>query len=144
MASNEEHELAEYSKRKNSLPKDDDLDETEEVQPASYYLALKIHWGLPRIVELTVFYNLAVLGWICLIAAAAVGSYRHTRSHAFIATMTAAMALHWAAWIQTAFAMVQRASWRREETLPERVQFLFFAIRLQRLMIVRYHILFTD
>lgn len=136
MAPSEEHELREYNgKAQEPLDVDDQLDD-EPRKHAEDYLSIKTHWGLSRILEMILFYNLAILGWLCLIAAAAIASYKHTYSHGFIATFTAAMVFHWAAWCQTAFAMVQRASWTREETLVERTQFLFLAIRLQRLMIV--------
>lgn len=137
MVEPEEHELAGYQ-RKSRSPSYEGFKRLEEPpsKHAEHYLAVKQHWGLPRLGELIIFYNLAVLGWLCLIAAAVIGSYKHTRSPPFIATITAAWVFHWAAWCQTVFSMLQRASWRREETLVERVQFLFFAIRLQRLMIV--------
>lgn len=105
-------------------------------QNASTYLKQKLHWGLPRPLEVALFYTLAILAWMSQIAAAVLGSYRHTRSLPFAVTVSVFCVLHWAAWCQTAFAMMQRASWRREETIGERVQFLFFAVRLQRLMLV--------
>lgn len=146
MAAPEEHEMAEYEDIKPLDPPKADEDIDDESKHAEHFLRIKSHWGLPRLAETVVFYTLAILGWMCLIAAAALGSYRRTSSHSFISTASAGLFLHWAAWAQTAFAMFQRASWRREETLVERVQFLFFAIRLQRLMIVRpfMHALLCD
>ncbi|KAH9820411.1 hypothetical protein Tdes44962_MAKER10326, partial [Teratosphaeria destructans] len=45
------------------------------------------------------------------------------------------MALHWAAWLQTAIGMLRRASWVREEAdLVARREFLSLAVRLNRLM----------
>jgi hypothetical protein len=75
--------------------------------------------------------------WGLEIAAAVVGAYMRSDSPAFIGCITAFFALHWAAWLQTTFAMMQRSSWRRdEEAVEERVQFLWFAVRLQRMMLV--------
>ncbi|QIW98920.1 hypothetical protein AMS68_004438 [Peltaster fructicola] len=137
MAIQEEHELDEYQDGDQQFPPPQEReDDDSKDQHASYYLNIKAHWGLPRLVETIIFYNFAILGWGCLIAAAAIAPYLRTNSVPFIVTITLGFVFHWSAWFQTAFAMFQRASWRREETLVERVQFLFFAIRLQRLMIV--------
>lgn len=135
MSAAEEHELADAKDKRRLTDPEDNPDEDEYLH-ANQYLGLKTHWGLSRKWEQLLFYNLAIISWLCLIAAAVIGSYKRTRSKPFIGTMTAALVLHWAAWAQTAFAMVQRASWTRDETIVERVQYLFYAIRLQRLMIV--------
>lgn len=109
----------------------------EEIRPdPQHLLGLKLHWGLHRKNETILFYSIAIPCWGLEIAAAAMGPYLRSSHPAFIACITAFFALHWAAWCQTAFAMVQRASWRRdEESVEERVQFLWFAVRLQRLML---------
>lgn len=110
----------------------------EEIRPdPQHLLSLKLHWGLHRKNETVMFYCFTLPSWALEIAAAAMGPYLRASHPAFIGCITAFFVLHWAAWLQTAFAMVQRASWRRdEESLEERVQFLWFAVRLQRLMLV--------
>ena len=113
----------------------------DEIRPdPQHLLGLKLHWGLHRKNETIVFYSLAIPCWGLEIAAAALGPYFRASHPAFIGCISAFFVLHWAAWTQTAFAMVQRASWRRdEEAVEERVQFLWFAVRLQRLMLVCHH-----
>lgn len=109
----------------------------------------KHHWGLPHKPELVLFYTLATLSWAAEIAAAVTGSgghyphYHHVHHHfhtwrwPFIACESAFLFFHFAAWLQTAVGMVQRASWVRDESdLNDRRQFLFLAVRLNRLMIV--------
>jgi hypothetical protein len=124
----DEHEL--YVRDKNPS--------MEEVRPdPQYLLGLKLHWGLHRKNETLLFYGLAIPSLAFEIAAAVIGAYMRSESSAFIACITIFFALHWAAWLQTAFAMMQRSSWRRdEEAVEERVQFLWFAVRLQRMMLV--------
>lgn len=113
-------------------------EEMEEIRPdPQHLLSLKLHWGMHRKKETLLFYAITIPCWILEIIAAALGPYYRSSHPAFIGCVTAFFVLHWAAWFQTAFAMVQRASWRRdEEVLEERVQFLWFAVRLQRLMLV--------
>jgi hypothetical protein len=124
----DEHEL--YVRDKNPS--------MDEVRPdPQYLLGLKLHWGLHRKNETLIFYGLVIPSWGLEIAAAVVGAYMRSDSPAFIGCITAFFALHWAAWLQTTFAMMQRSSWRRdEEAVEERVQFLWFAVRLQRMMLV--------
>ena len=127
----EEHEL--WTRDKNQS--------MEDIRPdPQHLLGLKLHWGLHRKNETIVFYSIAIPCWGLEIAAAALGPYFRASHPAFIGCISAFFILHWAAWLQTAFAMVQRASWRRgEEAVEERVQFLWFAVRLQRLMLVCRH-----
>lgn len=125
----QEHEL--YVRDKNPS--------MEEIRPdPQHLLGLKLHWGLHRKNETLLFYGMILPCWCLEIAAAAIGPYLRSGSGAFIGCITAFFVLHWAAWFQTAFAMMQRSSWRRdEEAVEERVQFLWFAVRLQRMMLVR-------
>ena len=113
----------------------------DEIRPdPQHLLSLKLHWGLHRKNETLLFYGMIIPCWALEIAAAAMGPYLRSGSAAFIACITAFFVLHWAAWFQTAFAMMQRSSWRRdEEAVEERVQFLWFAVRLQRMMLVCYY-----
>jgi hypothetical protein len=110
----------------------------DEIRPdPQHLLGLKLHWGLHRKNETLLFYGMIIPCWAVEIAAAAMGPYLRSGSPAFIACITVFFVLHWAAWFQTAFAMMQRSSWRRdEEAVEERVQFLWFAVRLQRMMLV--------
>ena len=126
----EEHELSNHFTKRLSRDYEDDFDPDK-------VLSMKLHWGLHTFPENVLFYCFAIPSWCLEIAAAVLGAYRGASDPAFIGCVTAFLVLHWAAWLQTAFGMVQRASWRREhETVPERTQFLYLAIRLQRLMIV--------
>ncbi|KAF2724343.1 hypothetical protein K431DRAFT_282187 [Polychaeton citri CBS 116435] len=97
----------------------------------------KEHWGLPLLWENIIFYLFAAPAWALEIAAAAIGSYLRSDSIAFIVTVTLFCVFHWAAWIQTAIAMIQRCSWYRdsEQQMEEHRQFFFFSVRLQRLML---------
>jgi hypothetical protein len=110
----------------------------DEIRPdPQHLLSLKLHWGLHRKNETLLFYGMIIPCWALEIAAAAMGPYLRSGSTAFIVCITLFFVLHWAAWFQTAFAMMQRSSWRRdEEAVEERVQFLWFAVRLQRMMLV--------
>ena len=112
----------------------------DEIRPdPQHLLSLKLHWGLHRKNETLLFYGMIIPCWALEIAAAAMGPYLRSGSTAFIVCITLFFVLHWAAWFQTAFAMMQRSSWRRdEEAVEERVQFLWFAVRLQRMMLVCY------
>jgi len=102
-------------------------------------IAPKIHWGLGVRRETQLFYALALPSLILEIAASVCGAYYHTWGHPFIGCMSAFLFLHWAAWLQTAIGMIQRASWVRDESdLVERKQYLYLAVRLNRLMIVRF------
>jgi hypothetical protein len=95
------------------------------------------HWGLPPYTEAALFYTWAGLSWCLEIAAAVLGSYFDTGNHGFIATATLCMFFSWAAWWQTVVGMMQRASWVRDESnLADRRRYLYFAVRLQRLMLV--------
>ncbi|GAB7334814.1 hypothetical protein MBLNU13_g06729t1 [Cladosporium sp. NU13] len=109
----------------------------DEIRPdPQHLLSLKLHWGLHRKNETLLFYGMIIPCWALEIAAAAMGPYLRSGSVAFIVCITLFFVLHWAAWFQTAFAMMQRSSWRRdEEAVEERVQFLWFAVRLQRMML---------
>nr|OQO29726.1 hypothetical protein B0A51_02273 [Rachicladosporium sp. CCFEE 5018] len=126
----ESHELPFHRKLADANP-------YEPIRPdPNHLLRLHLHWGLPYAPENTLFYVFAIPSWILEIAAAVTGSVKKTPSAAFIGCVTAFLVLHWAAWLQTVFGMVQRASWRRsEESVEERVQFLWLAVRLQRLML---------
>ena len=96
------------------------------------------HWGLSPRSERILFYCFAVSSWCLEIVACICGSYYSTDDNSFIATVTPFMALSWAAWWQTVVQMMQRASWVRDESnLPDRRRFLYFAVRLNQLMLVR-------
>jgi len=112
------------------------LGETEEQHALHAHIPQKKLWGLDLRNEAILFYILMVTSIGCEIAAAVCGAYRHTWSKPFIGTMTAFLALHVWAWLQTAVGMVQRASWVRDEgDLATRRQFLYLAVRLNRLML---------
>lgn len=128
-------EVRAHSHTHNKLPPG--LGETSEQHAAHTNIAPTQHWGLSRQSEAIMFYCVAIPSWGLEIAAAVVGSYSHTFSHSFIACMTAFLVLHWWAWLQTAVGMMQRASWVRDESdLTDRRQFLYLAVRLNRLMMV--------
>ncbi|KAI5363601.1 hypothetical protein Slin15195_G092520 [Septoria linicola] len=111
--------------------------ETAEQHAAHAYFQPIRHWGLGRKQEAVLFYCFTVPSWIFCIISAALGSYRKTYSHAFIACATVWLVLWATAWLQTAVLMVQRASWTRDEAnLKDRKQYLYLSVRLQRLMIV--------
>lgn len=96
------------------------------------------HWGLGRRAECALFYVFVIPSWCLEISACVIGSYLGTSSGAFIGTVTAWLVLWAAAWLQTATAMIQRASWVRDEAnLKDRKQYLYLSVRLQRLMLVR-------
>lgn len=97
------------------------------------------HWGLGRRAECALFYAFVIPSWCFEIAACITGGLLETASSAFIATCTIWLVLWAAAWLQTATAMIQRASWVRDEAnLKDRKQYLYLAVRLQRLMLVRH------
>lgn len=115
--------------------------ETEEQHAAHSKISTKPHWGLKPQPEAVIFYCLAVPSWFLQIAAAVLGSHYHTSSASFIGTVSAFLVLHWAAWFQTAIAMVQRASWIRDEVdLENRRRYLYLAVRLNRLQLVRHRL----
>lgn len=94
------------------------------------------HWGMGRRAEIIMFYTVAILSWCFEIASCPIGAYHKTTSKAFAATAVVWLVLWFWAWIQTASLMVQRASWVRDEAnLKDRKQYLFLAVRLQRLML---------
>lgn len=97
------------------------------------------HWGLGRRTECVLFYCFVIPSWCFEIASCVTGGLLKTRSHAFIATCTVWLVLWAAAWLQTATAMIQRASWLRDEAnLKDRKQYLYLSVRLQRLMLVSF------
>ncbi|WPG98989.1 Hypothetical protein R9X50_00179100 [Acrodontium crateriforme] len=109
--------------------------ETEQQHAAHACTKPTPHWGLEHGNEDFLFYCMAVPSWILMIVAAALAPYYRTSSPEFIGTMSAFLALHWAAWLQTAVGMLQRASWVRDESdLEDRRTFLRLAVRLNRLM----------
>ena len=96
------------------------------------------HWGLSPKGEKILFYCIAIPSWCVEIVACIFGSYYQSSDVRFIATVAPFFALSWAAWWQTAIGMAQRASWVRDESnLPDRRRYLYFAVRLNRLMLVR-------
>lgn len=95
------------------------------------------HFGLAFGREERLFYILAAPSWAFEIVAGIIGSYFSSHHPAFIALVTVWQVLHWAAWLQTATGMMQRASWVRDESnLPDRRRYLHLAVRLNRLMLV--------
>ncbi|KXT14268.1 hypothetical protein AC579_1281 [Pseudocercospora musae] len=111
--------------------------ETAEQHAAHAYFEPIRHWGLGRKQEAILFYGFAIPSCCFAIAAAVIGSYDRTTSHAFTATATVWLVLWATAWLQTAVLMVQRASWTRDEAnLKDRKQYLYLSVRLQRLMII--------
>ena len=113
------------------------LGETEAQHAAHANISHTPHFGLSVRHETLLFYCLAIPSWGLEIAAGVFGAEFHTWGKPFIATITAFLVLHWAAWLQTAVGMMQRASWVRDEgDLVDRRQFLYLAVRLNRLMLV--------
>ena len=109
----------------------------EEHQRHSSFPA-KQHWGLPPFTEQALFYIFAIPSWCFEIVASVFGSLYSTSYVHFIWSVTVFMFLSWAAWWQTASGMMQRASWTRDESnLPDRRRYLYLAVRLNRLMLVR-------
>ena len=95
------------------------------------------HWGLSPRPERALFYFFAFSSWVLEIAASVTGSYYSTHAKSFIPCATVFLFMSWAAWWQTVVGMMQRASWVRDESnLPDRRRYLYFAVRLQRLMLV--------
>ncbi|KAK3109895.1 hypothetical protein LTR53_016377 [Teratosphaeriaceae sp. CCFEE 6253] len=110
--------------------------ETEEQHAAHSQIPTKRTWGLNESQESALFYFWMATSLCCLIAAAGLGAYYHAWGKPFIGTMSAFMVLHWAGWLQTASGMAQRASWVRDEgDLATRRQYLYLAVRLNRLML---------
>jgi len=113
------------------------LGETEEQHALHSATPAQKTWGLNTTQETILFYFWMATSLCCLVVAAAVAPRHHTSSHPFIAMMTAFMVLHWAGWLQTATGMAQRASWVRDEgDLQTRREYLYLAVRLNRLMLV--------
>src|ERR1700761_9555169 len=95
------------------------------------------HWGLSQQPEMILFYTFAAISWGAEIAASVTGSYFSTGNWRFVPCATIFLFFSWAAWWQTAVGMMQRSSWVRDEgNLPDRRRYLYFAVRLQRLMLV--------
>ncbi|KAF2862264.1 hypothetical protein K470DRAFT_229060 [Piedraia hortae CBS 480.64] len=112
------------------------LGETPEMHAEHDQVKPKTHTGLGVVSETKLFYCVLIPSWILEIVSAAVGSIYHTWHPAFIACFTLFMVLHWWAWLQTTVGMLQRASWVRDESdLVDRRQFLYFAVRLNRLQV---------
>ncbi|KAK5114470.1 hypothetical protein LTR62_002405 [Meristemomyces frigidus] len=112
------------------------LGETPEQHAAHASIATRKLWGMDRRQENYLFYVWMISSLCLLIAAAVIGRYYRTWHPAFIGVMTAFMVTHWAGWLQTAVGMAQRASWVREEAdLETRKQYLYLAVRLNRLML---------
>ena len=111
--------------------------ETLEQHQAHLRLNPVKHWGLSQKGEQILFYCFAIPSWCLEIVACVLGSYYSSRDHRFIATVTPFLVCSWAAWWQTAVGMMQRASWVRDESnLADRRRYLYFAVRLNRLMLV--------
>jgi hypothetical protein len=109
--------------------------ETAEQHAAHAAYPPKKHWGLGRRAETILFYTVVIPSWFFEIAAAAVAPYYKTHSPQFIACATIWLFLWAFGWWQTATAMLQRASWVRDESnLKDRRQFLYLSVRLNRLM----------
>ncbi|EMC95978.1 hypothetical protein BAUCODRAFT_34738 [Baudoinia panamericana UAMH 10762] len=112
------------------------LGETEEQHARHADIPEKKLWGMDRQTETVVFYIFFIISLCLLITAAALGSVGHSWSGPFVGVFTAFAVFHWAAWLQTAVGMCQRASWVRDEAdLGTRRQFLFLAVRLNRMML---------
>ena len=95
-------------------------------------------WGLSRRNECILFYCLVIPSWMAEITAAAVASVYDTHHPSFIVTATIWLFFWGWAWLQTAIGMLQIASWVRDESnLKDRKQYLYLAVRLNRLMLVR-------
>ncbi|KAK5168675.1 uncharacterized protein LTR77_005984 [Saxophila tyrrhenica] len=110
--------------------------ETPEQHARHSSIPLTKHFGLPPYTEAALFYIWAFSSWLLEIAASVCGSYFSTGDYRFIATATPCMFCSWAAWLQTAIQMMQRASWVRDESnLVDRRRYLYLAVRLQRLML---------
>ena len=115
--------------------------ETTEQHAAhtSYVSHPTSHFGLAPSAERILFYAFAISSWAMEIVSCILGSYFKTWDHRFIATVTPFLVLSWAAWWQTAVGMMQRASWVRDEgNLADRKRYLYFAVRLNRLMLVSF------
>lgn len=80
--------------------------------------------------EYIMFYTLAFASWSLEICAAATGSHYGGASNPFIGTVTAFLCVHFAAFLQTVWAMATAV----RGTVEERVAYLKLAIRLQRLL----------
>ena len=103
------------------------------------------HFGLSPRGEKILFYSFAIPSWGFNIAAGILGSVYSTHYTNFIWTATVFQFLSWAAWWQTAIQMMQRASWVRDESnLPDRRRYLYLAVRLNRLMLVRFPFIFNS
>lgn len=111
--------------------------ETVEQHQAHSQLPPVRHWGLSHKGEQILFYCFAVPSWCLELTCCIMGSYYGTKDHRFIGTVTPFLVFSWAAWWQTVVGMMQRASWVRDESnLEDRKRYLYFAVRLNRLMMV--------
>ncbi|KAF1818469.1 uncharacterized protein K489DRAFT_384897 [Dissoconium aciculare CBS 342.82] len=109
--------------------------ETAEQHAAHAIYQSKKHWGLDRRSGTILFYAIAIPSWVFEIVASALAPYYKTHSAPFIACATIWLFLWAFAWLQTASAMLQRASWVRDESnLKDRRQFLDLSVRLNQLM----------
>lgn len=114
------------------------LGETEEQHARHAEVPHKKLFGLDVRSETIIFYCFAFPSWGLEIAAAVTGSFTRTWNYPFIGTIVPFMVFHWAAWWMTAIGMLQRASWVRDEgDLLTRREFLYLAVRLNRLQLVR-------
>jgi len=120
------------------------LGETELQHAHHAHIKPKHHWGLPPYTEAALFYAFAVPSWALEIASAVIGTYYHSWTIQFAVPMSLFLAFHWAAWLQTVVGMMQRASWFRDEAdLNDRRDFLYLAVRLNRLMLVSCYVLLS-
>ncbi|TKA30381.1 hypothetical protein B0A50_02608 [Salinomyces thailandicus] len=112
------------------------LGETEEQHARHAEVPHKKLFGLDVRSETIIFYCFAFPSWGLEIAAAVTGSFTRTWNYPFIGTIVPFMVFHWAAWWMTAIGMLQRASWVRDEgDLLTRREFLYLAVRLNRLQL---------
>lgn len=87
------------------------------------------HSHAGRHFEHALFYTLAIVSWIFEISAAVIGGYYGGSASAFIGTVTVFLVLHWAAFLQTLYAIFKAYG-------EGRVEYIWMCRRLQRLMIV--------
>ncbi|KAI7287983.1 hypothetical protein KC345_g99 [Hortaea werneckii] len=112
------------------------LGETEEQHARHAEIPHKKLFGLDVRRETIMFYCFAFPSWGLEIAAAVTGSLDKTWRRPFIGTIVPFMVFHWAAWWMTVIGMLQRASWVRDEgDLLTRKEFLYLAVRLNRLQL---------
>jgi len=111
-----------------------DPNRAPETHGAEDQALVKSQGALSTSHEYILFYILTGLAWCLEICAGVLGGLDHTDSYPFIGTVTPFLVLHWAAVLQTVWGMVRAPRWRG--TVQERVEYLFLARRLQRLMAV--------